>query len=75
MTRLLILNTQDKSFHDRLIYLVKQQLHTGRDCKYIQSAWLNLSTGEKYNDVVIFNPKNIKENMKIYIRNHVCADS
>ena len=31
--------------------------------------------GDKQNDVVIFNPKNNKENMKINIRNNVHVDS
>ena len=52
-----------------------QQPHIGDDYKYIQYSWLKLSQEEKQNDVVIVNPKNIKENMKIYGRNHVCADS
>ena len=30
---------------------------------------------DKYNVVVILNPKDNKENMKMYIRNHVRADS
>ena len=51
------------------------QPHTGIDCKYIQSALLNLSMGDKKNDVVVFNPKNNKENMKIHTRKHVRADS
>ena len=52
-----------------------QQPHKGSDCKYNQSALLNLRVGDKHNDVVIFNTKNNKENMKIHIRNHVRADS
>ena len=31
--------------------------------------------GDKQNDVVIVNPKNNKENIKIHILNHVRADS
>ena len=34
-----------------------QQPHTEIDCKYNQSALLNLSMGDKQNDVVIFKPK------------------
>ena len=30
---------------------------------------------DKQNDVVISNPKNIKENMKIHIRNYVYTES
>ena len=52
-----------------------QQPHTGWDCKYIQVALLNLSMGDKHNDVVIFNTKNNKENMKKHTRNHVRAYS
>ena len=44
-----------------------QQPCTGSDCKYNQSTLLNLSTENKQNDVVIVNPKNNKENMKIHI--------
>ena len=52
-----------------------QQPHTGSDCKYIQSALLQLSMGYKHNNVAIFNPKNNKENMKIFIRDHVRVNS
>ena len=52
------------------------------DCKYKQSALLNLTTGYKQNDVVILNPNNYKENMKIHIQIpctckfmiHICTD-
>ena len=44
-----------------------QQPPTGNNCKYIQSALLNLSTVDKQYDVVIFNPNNYKENMKLHI--------
>ena len=52
------------------------QPHTGIDCKYIQSALLNLSMGDKHNDVVIVNTEHNKENMEIRIgRNHVREDT
>ena len=47
----------------------------GSDCKWIQSSLLNVSMEDKQNDLVIVNPKNNKENMKMHIRNHVRADS
>ena len=46
-----------------------------RKCKYIQSALLNLSMGDKYNGVVIVNTKNNKENLKIHMQNYVRTDS
>ena len=55
-------------------YMV-QKPHRGGDCKYIQSALLNLSMGDKQNYLVISDPKNNKENVKIYIHNHVRGDS
>ena len=51
------------------------QPHIGSDYDYNQYALLNPSMGDKQNDVVIFNTKNNKENMKIHIRNHVHEDS
>ena len=35
MTRLFIFNTQNKSFHDRLIYLVKQRDVLNENCIFI----------------------------------------
>ena len=44
MTRLLILNTQDKIFHDRLIYLVKQR----KVLKCTLYFYFLLTNGETY---------------------------
>ena len=51
------------------------QTHMGKYCKCDQSALLKLSMGDKYNDLVIFNPKNNKENMNTHIRKRVRAYS
>ena len=40
-----------------IYYYTVQQYHTGSYCKYNQSALLNLSTGDKQNDLVIINTK------------------
>ena len=52
-----------------------QQPHTGSNIEYNESIFLNLSMGDKQNYVVIINPKINKENMNIYIRKRVCANS
>ena len=41
---------------------------TSNDCKYNQYNSLNLSMGNKQNDLVVVNPQNNKENMKIHIQ-------
>ena len=48
-----------------------QKPPTESDCKYYQSALLNLSTIYKQNDVVIVNPNNYKEKLKIHIHKSI----
>ena len=47
--------------------LTVQQPHTMINSKWNKSALLNLSIGDKYNNVVIFIPQNNKENMNTHI--------
>ena len=48
-----------------------QQPYMGSNCKYNQSILLNLSMEDKYNDLVMVNPKNNKENMKYIFKTYI----
>ena len=52
-----------------------QELYTGRDCKYILSTLLNLSMGDKQNNVFIVSTQNNKENTTIHTHRHLRAGS
>ena len=52
------INPQTQSSYHTITYsYTVHQPQPGGDCKYNQCAWLKLSMGDKYNDIVIVNPK------------------
>ena len=54
-------------------YYTVHQPQTGSNCKYNQSALLNISMGYTQNNAVIVDPKKNKENMKINVRKRLRA--